>query len=64
MKTHADYRKLAEDCVRLARTASTPWRRSTLLNIAHTWLQLADRADGDQASGVEDRIMRNGERSA
>jgi hypothetical protein len=64
MKTHADYRRLAEDCVRLARTASTPRQRSTLLNIAHTWLQLADRADGDQASGVEDRIMRNGERLA
>jgi hypothetical protein len=59
MKTHADYRKLAEDCVRLAETASTPWRRSTLLNIAHTWLQLADQVGSDQASGVEDRIMRN-----
>jgi hypothetical protein len=64
MKTHTDYRKLAEDCVRLAQTAATPWQRSTLLNIAHTWLQLADQAGSDPASGVEDRIMRNGERLA
>jgi hypothetical protein len=38
MKTQADYRKLAEDCVRLAQTA-TEVHRAMLLNMAHTWLQ-------------------------
>jgi hypothetical protein len=46
MKTQSDYRKLAEDCVRLAQTA-TEIHRVMLLNLAHTWLQLADRAASD-----------------
>ena len=46
MKTQADYRKLAEDCVRLAQTA-TEIHRAMLLNMAHTWLQFADRAAND-----------------
>jgi hypothetical protein len=46
MKSQADYRKLAEDCVRLAQTA-TEAHRAMLFNLAHTWLQLADRAASD-----------------
>ena len=46
MKAEADYRKLAEDCVRLAQTAAEVYR-SMLLNMAHTWLQFADRAARD-----------------
>jgi hypothetical protein len=46
MKTQSDYRKLAEDCVRLAQTA-TETHRAMLLNIARTWLQFADRAASD-----------------
>jgi hypothetical protein len=33
MKTQTDYRKFAEDCVRLAQTASTPWQRRALPNM-------------------------------
>jgi hypothetical protein len=48
MKTQSDYRKLAEDCVRLAQTA-TEVHRPMLLNMAHIWLQFADRvARNDQ----------------
>jgi hypothetical protein len=36
MKTQSDYRKLAEDCVRLAQTA-TEVHRTVLLNMAHIW---------------------------
>jgi hypothetical protein len=46
MKTQADYRKLAEDCVRLAQTAKEV-HRVMLLDMAHTWLQFADKAAHD-----------------
>ena len=46
MKTQADYRKLAEDCVHLAQTAKDT-HRVMLLNMAHTWLKLADGAAND-----------------
>jgi hypothetical protein len=46
MRTQSDYRKLAEDCVRLAQTA-TEAHRAMLLNMAHTWLHFADRAARD-----------------
>jgi hypothetical protein len=45
MRDPCFYRALAEDCVRLARRASTPQYRYGLLNIAHTWLRLAHRAE-------------------
>jgi hypothetical protein len=54
MKTSADYRKLAEDCVRLAQTANQV-HRAMLLNMAHTWLQLADRVDDDHQWIVKGR---------
>jgi hypothetical protein len=46
MKTQADYRKLAEDCVRLAQTAKET-HRAMLLNMANTWLQFADQGARD-----------------
>jgi hypothetical protein len=46
MKTPADYRKLAEDCVRLAQTAKET-HRAMLLNMANTWLQFADQVARD-----------------
>ena len=58
MKTQADYRKEAEDCVHLAQTA-TEVHRAMLLNMAHTWLQFADRAAHDHGSIVNDRAPRN-----
>jgi hypothetical protein len=48
MRTSADYRELAGHCVRLAQAASAPEHRSLLLNIAHTWLRLADGAELDR----------------
>ena len=46
MRTQAEYRKLAEDCVRLAQTAREI-HRAMLLNMASTWLQFADRVGND-----------------
>ena len=46
MKAPADYRKIAEECVRLAQTANET-HRAMLLNLAHTWLQLADQVAND-----------------
>jgi hypothetical protein len=47
MKTQSDYRKLAEDCVQLAQTAKEA-HRAMLLNMANTWLQLADQVASDR----------------
>jgi hypothetical protein len=46
VKTQSDYRELAEDCVRLAQTAKET-HRPMLLNVAHVWLQFANRAAND-----------------
>jgi hypothetical protein len=46
MKTQSDYRKLAEDCVRLAPTAKKT-HRAMLLNMAHPWQQFAGRVADD-----------------
>jgi hypothetical protein len=57
MKTQSDYRKLAEDCVHLAQTAKET-HRAMLLNLASTWLQLAEQVAKDRqlmASGPDAR---------
>lgn len=51
MRTQIEYRKLAGDCVCLAKTASTPQQRVTLLDISHIWLKLADRVGSEPAGG-------------
>ena len=45
MNRAADYRKWAEECTGLARTARTPAQRTMLLHIADTWNRLAVEAD-------------------
>jgi hypothetical protein len=57
MKTQANYRELAEDCVRLAQTAKEA-HRAMLLNMANAWLQLAGRAANDEQWMVVDHDMR------
>jgi hypothetical protein len=54
MKTQSDYRKLAEDCVRLAQTAKDT-HRAVFLNMAHAWLQLAERVANDHHWMVNDQ---------
>jgi hypothetical protein len=58
MRTQSDYRKLAEDCVRLAQTA-TEVHRAMLLDMAHTWLQFADRAAHDHEWIVNAQAVRS-----
>ena len=58
MKTQSDYRKLAEDCVRLAQTAKEA-HRAMLLNMADTWLLFAEQVAKDHqwmANGHDARI--------
>ena len=45
MNRAADYRKWADECIRLAQTARTPAQRTMLLHIADTWNRLAAEAD-------------------
>ena len=40
-----EYRKRAEECVEIARTAQTPAQRTMLLHIRDTWLRLAEDAE-------------------
>jgi hypothetical protein len=58
MRTQADYRKLAEDCVRLAQTAKET-HRVMLLKMAGTWLQFAERAARDRDWIVNDQAVRS-----
>ena len=37
-----EYRRLAQECLAMARTASTPEGRSTLIDMAETWLRRAE----------------------
>ena len=57
MKTRAEYRQLASDCMCLAQSASTPQERETLLSIADIWQQLADGAAGNQPVKPKSKIM-------
>jgi hypothetical protein len=43
------YRKNAEECVRLAQTATKPHHRAILLEIASKWTELARQVEKEQA---------------
>jgi hypothetical protein len=45
METPQTYRLQAELCARYAERAKTPQHRASLLEMAQTWLQLADWAE-------------------
>jgi hypothetical protein len=45
MQTGADYRRFAEECRRLAKTAKTEQRRGVLEEMAKAWMELADEAE-------------------
>jgi hypothetical protein len=45
MAQASDYRKRADECTELAKTARTPAQRTMLLHIADTWLRLARDAE-------------------
>jgi hypothetical protein len=45
MATAADYRKRAQECVEIAKTARTASQHTMLLHIAETWLRLANDAE-------------------
>jgi hypothetical protein len=45
MAQASDYRKRADECVTIARTARTMAQRTMLLHIADTWLRLARDAE-------------------
>jgi hypothetical protein len=46
MKTAAEYRAMAEECVRWAREAKTNEVRMSLLQLAQVWLDAASKLDG------------------
>jgi hypothetical protein len=49
VETRADkYRRLARECLRLVSTTSVSAGRSTLIEMARVWTQLADEQDEEQ----------------
>lgn len=46
MHSSQDYRKFAEECHRLARSAKTEQQRKILQEMAEAWNELADADDG------------------
>ena len=46
MKTAAEYRAMAEECVKWAREARTNEVRMSLLQLAQVWLDAASKLDG------------------
>jgi hypothetical protein len=52
MPKATDYRKRADECIKLAQTARTPAQRTMLLHIADTWLRLAgDVEENERPNG-------------
>jgi hypothetical protein len=48
-----DYRRFAQECLEIARTAVDPRARATLLQMAQVWFRLAENHAGD-AGGAGD----------
>jgi hypothetical protein len=53
----AGYRQYAEECLRLAQTA-TPVRRAHLLRVAKVWLEIAEQTEHSAFSESSEKIMR------
>jgi hypothetical protein len=49
VETLIDFRKFAEDCVRLADEVETIEHKARLLTMAEVWIRLADKAASVQA---------------
>ena len=49
VETPIDFRKFAEDCVRLADEVETIEHKTRLLNMAEVWIRLADKAASVQS---------------
>lgn len=53
MQIASDYRKHAQDCLKLAESARVA-ERKTLLEIAHAWSKLADAVEFEQLLLAQD----------
>ena len=45
MASTDDYRRLAADCLRIARESPNPKDRALLLRMAESWIRLAERSE-------------------
>ena len=48
-----DYRRFAQECLEMARTAEDPQVRATLLHMAQVWFRLAEGRAGDAEENLE-----------
>ena len=49
-----DYRRFAQECLEIARTAEDPQARAALLQMAQVWFRLAENHAGDDAGRAGD----------
>ena len=51
MASTDDYRRLAAECLRIARESRNPKDRALLLRMAETWIRLAERSEEREPAG-------------
>ena len=49
-----DYRRFAQECLEMARTAEDPQARASLLHMAQVWFRLAEGRAGTTEENQED----------
>jgi hypothetical protein len=53
MARSEQYRRFAEECVQIARSAKSPQNQAALLKMAQVWFRLAEEHVSDAAEKVE-----------
>jgi hypothetical protein len=53
MGTSEQYRRFAEECVQIARSAKSPQSQAILLHMAQVWLRLAQEHVSDAVENIE-----------
>jgi hypothetical protein len=51
MASTDDYRRLAAECLRIARESQNPKDRALLLRMAESWIRLAERSEARELGG-------------
>ncbi len=54
MARSEDYRRFAQECLEMARTAEDPQARASLLHMAQVWFRLAEGRAGTTEENQED----------
>jgi hypothetical protein len=53
MERRKQYRRFAQECLEMARTAHSPQTRASLMQMAQVWFRLAEERVSDVADNLE-----------